>query len=93
MLDSIYHKTLKVLKMAFWRKTSSFTQLYIGRHYVMLLNLLTTSGVSILLNGVISLLAVTSCDNVIYLHFVFIVLRISSLIFHRSQPQNIELGR
>ena len=42
MLDSIYHMTLKLLK-------TSFTQLYNVNHYITLLNLYTTNGLSILL--------------------------------------------
>ena len=68
MLYSIYHMTLKLpLKIAFlaWKHQGlpSFTQRYNGCHYAMLLNLLTTSGLSILLHGVISLPDATSCDN------------------------------
>ena len=44
----------------------SFTKRYNGRHQVILLNLLTTSGLSILLHGIILLPVAMSCDNIIY---------------------------
>ena len=71
MLDSIYHMTLKLLnKITIGHKNvkilSSFTQRHSGRHYVKLLNLSPTSGLSILLYGVISLQGVTSCDNYVF---------------------------
>ena len=59
MLDSIYHRTFRFLKKTHF----GITQRYNGCHYVMLLNLLTTSGLSILLDGVISFPDATSCDN------------------------------
>ena len=43
------------------KKLPSFMQCYSGRHSVTLLNLLATTGLSILLHGVISLPEVTSC--------------------------------
>ena len=42
----------------------SFTIHYNGHHYVTLLNLLTPSGLSILLHGLISLPDATSCDKI-----------------------------
>ena len=43
MLDSFYHRALKLLKIAFWRENvkilPSFTLRYNGGHYVWLLNL------------------------------------------------------
>ena len=71
MLDSIYHMTLKLLiKSFYWRENvkilPSFTQHYNVRHYVMLLNLYTTSGLSILLHGIISLPDALSCDKYSY---------------------------
>ena len=45
-------------------KTSRFCmQRYNGHYYIMLQNLLTTSGLSIILHGVISLPDATSCDK------------------------------
>ena len=42
MLDSIYHTTLKLLKITFWRENIKilppFTQRYNGRHYVLRLS-------------------------------------------------------
>ena len=67
MLDSNYHKTLKLLKnhiLGFETKIfQSFTEHYNGHHYITLLNLLITSGLSILMHGVISLTDRTSCDR------------------------------
>ena len=50
-----WHENVKILL--------SFTQHYNGHHFVMLLNLYTTSGLSILLHGVISLPGAKSCDK------------------------------
>ena len=74
ILDSIYNMTLKLLiKSNFWRinvkMLPSVMQRYNGRtlcNYVTLLNLLTTSGLSILLHGVISLPGATSCGKTIH---------------------------
>ena len=68
MLDSIYHMTLKLLKnlisgMKMSRFLTSFTQRYNGRHVTLQTSLLTTSGLLILLHGIISLPEVTPCDN------------------------------
>ena len=53
--------------IAFWRENvkilPSFSQRYNGCDYIMLPNLQTTSGLSILLHDVISLQDATSCDN------------------------------
>ena len=43
---------------------SSFAQRYNRRHYITLQNMLTTSGLSILMHGVLSLPDATSCDNI-----------------------------
>ena len=55
------------LKSHFWRENfkilPSFVQRYNGRHYVTLLNLQTTGGLSILLHGVISLSDTKLCDK------------------------------
>ena len=61
MLDSIYHMT-NTLKSHFWRKNVIILSLCYGRHNVSV-NLYTTSGVSILLHGVISLPGATSYDK------------------------------
>ena len=70
MLDSIDHMTLKYLDIAFWHEDfkilPSFTQRYNGCNFVTLPNLLTTSGLSILLHGVISLPDTTSCDKMTF---------------------------
>ena len=64
MLDSIYHMT-NTLKSHFWRKNviilSLWSQRYYGRHNVSS----KSSGLSILLHGVISLPDATSCDKTI----------------------------
>ena len=66
MLDSTYHKK-KTRKSLFWRENvkllQSFTQRYNGRHYVTLLNMYTTSALSILVHGIISLPDATSGDK------------------------------
>ena len=54
------HKNIKILP--------SFMQRYNGRHYVTFRNLYTTSGLSILLHGAISLPDATSCDKMIEIH-------------------------
>ena len=56
------------LKSQFWcenvKKLATYYEtLYNVRHYIMLLNLYTTSGLSILLHGAISLPDATSCDK------------------------------
>ena len=65
MLDSFYHIT-NTLKSHFWRKKSydlsSCTQRCYGRHNVSRKSA-TTSGLSILLHGVISLPDATSYDK------------------------------
>ena len=64
MTDSIYHRTLKLLIDCIFgvkfKILPSFTQHYNERHYVTLLNLKTTSSLSILLHDVISLPEATS---------------------------------
>ena len=67
MLDSIYHRMLKLLKNRVFvfenvKSLPSFTQHYNERYYVALLDLYTTSGLSILLHAVISLQDATSYD-------------------------------
>ena len=61
MLDSIYHMTLKYLKLHFWCENFKifpyFMQQYNGRRYV------SRKSVSILWHGVISLPDVTSYDK------------------------------
>ena len=49
MIDSIYHMTLKILKNHIFgvKKPKFPPQHYNGRHYIMLRNLLTTSGLTI----------------------------------------------
>ena len=65
MLDSIYHMT-NTLKSHFWRKNviilSLCTQRCFGRHNVSHKSI-TTSGLLILLHGVISLPEATSYDK------------------------------
>ena len=65
MLDSIYHMT-NTLKSHFWRKNvmilSLWSQHYYGRHNVSRKSI-NTSGLSILLHGVISLPDTTSYDK------------------------------
>ena len=39
MLDSIYHRTLNYLKIAFWRENVNILPSFNGIHYVTLLNL------------------------------------------------------
>ena len=57
MLDSIYHRTLKYLKSYFGCENinilPTFMLSYNGFHYIMLLNLKTTCGLSNLMHGVI----------------------------------------
>ena len=62
MLDSIYHMTLKLLKNENVKISPSCTHCYNGHHYVSRKSV-TTSGISILLHGVISLADATSCDK------------------------------
>ena len=66
-LDSIYHITLKLPKDHIFSENVKilpfFTQSYNGPHYVMLLNLFTTSGLLILLHGIILLPDAMSFDN------------------------------
>ena len=67
MLDSIYHMTLKL----FWnhifgvKNVSILPYVLITLKYFIMLpvNLSTTSGLSILLHGIISLTDATSCDK------------------------------
>ena len=47
----------------------SFRQRYNGRHNVMLKYVLTTSGLSILLHGVISIPDATSCEKQVYIFY------------------------
>ena len=67
MLDSIYHMTFKILKKShFSRENVNISSLL--RNVIMdvitfPINLYTTSGLSILLHGVISLPDATSCDK------------------------------
>ena len=67
MLDSVYHMRLKLLKNhILWRKNVMILPFYetlywTSLHKVTFLQL--TSGLSILLHGVISLPDATSCDN------------------------------
>ena len=68
MLDSIYHMTLKILKnFIFGVKTSRFSLIL---HNVIMdiitfpRDLLTTSGLLILLHGINSLPDATSCDKI-----------------------------
>ena len=63
MLDSVNHMTLKLIKSENIEASSYFMQHYNGHHYLPLQNLQTTSGLSFLLHGVISLLDTMSCDN------------------------------
>ena len=58
LLDSIYHMT-NTLKSHFWRKKPY-------NFFIMYATLLWTSGLSILLHGVISLLDATSYDKYVY---------------------------
>ena len=64
---SLSHDIRITLKSHFLRENVkiylSFTQSYNGRHYAMLLNLYSTSGLSTLLQGVISLPISISCDK------------------------------
>ena len=66
MLDSIYHMT-NTLKSHFWCKNviilSLCTQRCYGRYNVSRKSIKTTSGLSILLHGVISLPDATSYDK------------------------------
>ena len=68
-LDSIYHMTLKhvkiTLKSHFWLKSYNFVIMYPKFMDILTFpgNLKTTSGLSILLHGVISLPDATSYDN------------------------------
>ena len=64
MLDSFNHLTLILLKIVFWREKQRYNEC----HYVKLLNLYTTNGLSILLHGVISFSDATSCDVLIKIH-------------------------
>ena len=71
MLDSIYHMTLKILKNCiFGVKTSRFSLILCNVIMDVITlrpeNLLTTSGLSILLHDVISLPDVTSCNEESY---------------------------
>ena len=67
MLDSIDHYIKNTKKRHFQGENLKifplFIQRYSSSHNVTLLNLLTTSGLSILLHGVISLRDGTSCDK------------------------------
>ena len=68
MLDYIYHMILKILKIAFLvRKRQDFPLFLICNVIMDVItipeNLYTTSSLSILLHGVISLPDVTSCDK------------------------------
>ena len=64
MLDSIYHMT-NTLKSHFWRKNVILcTQRCYGRHNVSRKSI-KTSGLQILLHGVISLTDATSYDNTV----------------------------
>ena len=70
ILDSVYHMTLKLIKNLIWGvKMSRLCHLL--RNVIMdlipvLQNLETTSGLLILLHGVISLPDATSCENFLY---------------------------
>ena len=67
--------TLKILKNhIFWHENVEFSPLF-GNiiHYVTLLNLLTISGLLILLHGVISIQDVMSSDNVFLCFLIFFV--------------------
>ena len=66
MLDSIYHDNRITQKSHFWRENVKIMPSFMQRHYVTLLNLQTTSGLSILLHGVISLADSTSCDKEVF---------------------------
>ena len=68
ILDSIYHMT-KTLKSDFWRKNVIILQLCTQRFMDVIMfpvNLQTTSGLSILLHGVISLPDAMSYDKIAY---------------------------
>ena len=66
MLDSIYHMTSRLLlKSHFCRKNVIILSLCSQRCYGRV-NLQTTSGLTILLHGVISLPDATSCDKIYF---------------------------
>ena len=69
MLDSIYHMTLKLIKNHIFGMKRSYIMIpYNGLHYAMLRNLQTTSGLPILLHGVISLPDATSDHTILCSH-------------------------
>ena len=90
MLDSIYHMTFKLIikNHIFGNENvkilSSFMQRYNGHLYVTLQNLLTTSGLSISLYGVITLPEAMSCDKSIKMSMIIIGLL--NLRFKTSSP-------
>ena len=66
MCDTIYHMTLKLLKIYSLRKNVNILQSFLqhcnGRHYVS--KYVTINGQSIVLHGVISLPDATSCHDI-----------------------------
>ena len=76
MLDSIYHMT-NTLKSHFWHKNvmilSSCTQCCYGRHSISRKSV-TSSGISILLHGSISLQGATSYDKAYYYRTIIMTL-------------------
>ena len=63
MLDSVYHMTLKILRNFIFGVKTSRVSLILRNVITFPVNLLTTSGLSILMHGVISLSDATSCDK------------------------------
>ena len=76
----------------FWRENiktlTYFTQNYNGRHCVTLRNLYTTSSLSILLHGVISLPGATSCDKVKHQEYMIAKLERTLRIVKQGPKQN-----
>ena len=67
MLDSIYHDVKISLNSHFWHETIKILSLSMqqsyGPHYITLLNMLTASGLSILIHGITSLPDATYCNK------------------------------